>query len=100
MEYYILFGHRLARRINFSECEWLVEGEWIKDKLLTLRLNDALMDFGSASVFDQDHIMPEIAEELIQNGTTVLQGNIGYGTFYRKPKIIKLSNWKRLNLLK
>lgn len=100
MEYYILLGHWLARRTDFSECEWLINGEWKKDKQLTLRLNDALMDYGDASIFDQEHITPEIAKELIQNGTAILQGDIGYGTFYHEPKKIQLSNWEKTNLSK
>jgi hypothetical protein len=98
MEYYIFLGHRLARRTGtgfLNKCEWLINGEWKEDLQRTLALNDALMDYGDYSIFDQDRITPEIAETLIQNGTIVLQGDIGLGTIYREPKTIQLSNWKK-----
>jgi hypothetical protein len=96
MEYYIFLGHRLARRTGFlNKCEWLINGEWKEDRQRTLALNDALMNYGDYSIFDQDRITPEIAEALIQNGTIVLQGDIGFGTIYREPKTIQFSNWKK-----
>lgn len=95
MEYYIFKEHYLARSKEMCKYEWLENGMWIEDKRRTLALNDALFDYGDYSIFDQDHIPEEIAEELIQNGTTALVGNIGYGTTYSQPKIIKLSNWEK-----
>jgi hypothetical protein len=98
MEYYIFCGHRLARGKALSKFEWLVNGEWEENAQMTLSLNDAIMDYGDYSVSDQDHIKPEIAEELIQTGKTVLQGDVGFGTFYHEPTTIKLSNWKKPSL--
>ena len=98
MEYYIFGGHRLARGEALSKFEWLINGEWKEDRHWTLALNDAIMGYGDYSVSDQDHIKPEIAEELIRTGTTVLQGDVGFGTFYCEPKIIKMSNWKKPSL--
>jgi hypothetical protein len=98
MEYYLFMGHRLARiasDIGLGSYEWLLNGEWEKNDKLSLALNDARMDYGDYSIGDQDHIKPEMAEELIQNGIAVLQGDIGYGTFYREPTTIQLSNWKK-----
>jgi len=102
--YYIFMEHRLARFIKhpdqpftLGEYEWLFNGEWKKDADRSRALNDARMHYGNYSVSDQDHIAPEVAEELIQNGTVVLQGDIGYGTFYREPKTIQLSDWKKPN---
>ena len=100
MEYYIFCGHSLARQIAPFQYEWLINGEWQEDSKKTLALNDAIMDYGDYSVSDQDHIATEIAEELIQNGTVILEGDIGYGTFYYEPKTIQLSNWKNPNLPK
>ncbi len=100
MEYYLFKQHSLARCIAPLQYEWLIDGEWTQDSRRTLALNDALMDYGDYSISDQDHITQEIAEKLIQNGITVLQGNVGYGTFYREPKTIQLSNWKKPDLLK
>jgi hypothetical protein len=100
MEYYIFMGHRLARSTVLFKYEWLVNGVWKEVSQWTLSLNDALMNYGDYSVFDQDHITPEIAELLIQNGTIVLQGDIGFGTVYREPKTIQLSNWKKPDQLK
>jgi len=88
-------GHRLARRAAPFKCEWFVNGEWKEDHQMTKALEDALMDYGDYSIMDQDRITPEMAQELIQNGTILLQGNIGYGTFYHAPKTIQLSNWKK-----
>ena len=93
-------GHRLARCTDFFRCEWLINGEWKEDSQRTLALNDALMGYGDYSVFDQDNITPEIAEELIQTGTTVLQGEVGSGNFYFEPKTIQLSDWEKPNLAK
>ena len=98
MEYYLFMGHRLARRITPSECEWLVNGEWKEDSKRTLALNDALNGYGDYSFGDQDQITQEMAEELIRKGTIVLQGDIGFGTFYREPTTIKLSDWKKSNI--
>ena len=98
MEYYLFMGHRLARiasDIGLGSYEWLLNGEWGKNDKLSLALNDARMNYGDYSIGDQDHIKPEIAEELVQNGTIVLQGNVGYGTTYCEPKTIRLSNWKK-----
>lgn len=100
MEYYLFMEHRLARRTSSFKCEWLVNGEWKEDSQRTLALEDALHDFGDYSFGDLDQITQEMAEELIQNGTIVLQGSIGYGTFYHEPKTIHLSNWKESNLSK
>lgn len=101
MEYYLFMGHKLARTntSDIGQYEWLVNGEWKEDKEKSLALNDARMDYGDYSICSYDHITPEIAETLIQNGTTVLQGNIGYGTNYCEPKTIHLSNWKKPNKL-
>ena len=88
-------GHSLARRAAPFKCEWFVNGEWIDDQEWTLALEDALIDYGAFSVMDADRISLEMAEKLIQNGTIVLKGNIGYGTFYDRPETIQLSNWKR-----
>jgi hypothetical protein len=52
-------------------------------------LNDSRVGYGDCSVFDYEDITTEIAEELIQNGTTILQ-------VYNPPKRIHLSNWKKL----
>ncbi|GHV66041.1 hypothetical protein FACS1894199_08520 [Bacteroidia bacterium] len=41
-------------------------GEWQKDSIRTLVLNDATMDYDDYSLSDYDHITTEIAEELIQ----------------------------------
>ena len=100
MEYYLFMGHRLARissDIILGNYEWLDNGEWKENTKWSLALNDARMHYGDYSISDQDHITPEIAEELIQNGTIVLQGDIGYGTTYCEPKTIQLSNWKKTN---
>lgn len=88
-------GHKLSRRTDHLKCEWLVNGEWIENSQSTLALEDALHDYGDYSIMDQDHITQEMAEELIQNGTIVLKGDIGYGTFFREPKTIHLSYWKK-----
>lgn len=98
MENLIFVGHRLARRITPYECEWLVKGEWKEDSKMTLALNDALNGYGNYSYGDQDQITEEMAEELILKGTIILQGDIGYGTFYNKPTIIQLSNWRKTNI--
>lgn len=98
MEYYLFMGHRLARCTTPSKCEWLVNGEWKEDSQKTLALQDALHDYGDYSIGDQDQITEEMAKERIRNGTIVLQGEIGYGTFYREPKAIQLSNWKKSNI--
>ena len=98
MEYYLFMGHRLARiasDIGLGSYEWFLNGEWVENAQLSLALNDARMDYGDYSIGDQDHIKLEIAEELIQNGVTILQGGVGYGTFYREPKTIQLSNWEK-----
>lgn len=100
MKYYLFMDHSLARRITPFQCEWLVNGEWKEDSQKTLSLEDALNGYGDYSFGDQDQITQEMAEELIQKGTLVLQGNIGYGTFYNEPKIIQLSNWKKSTLPK
>ena len=100
MLYYIFTGNRLARRTASFKCEWLVYGEWKEDDQWTLSLKDAMNDYGDYSLGDQDQITPEMAEELIQNGTIVLEGNIGYGTHYGQPMAIKLSDWKKPNLPK
>ncbi len=100
MQYYIFTGHRLARRTASFEYEWLVYGEWKEDDKRTLALKDAMNDYGDYSLMDQDQITPEMAEELIQNGTIVLHGNIGYGTSYGESTTIKLSEWKKPNLAK
>jgi len=89
-EYYVFKCHSLARKTDFfSKCEWFINGEWIEDSRLTLALNDSMMDYGDSSVFDYDHIKPEIAEELIQTGKTVLP----QGSF--EPKTIQLFNWEK-----
>ena len=100
MEYYLFKNHRLARSntpdITLDQYEWLVNGEWKEDDERWSRaLNAAMINYGDYSIWDYDHLTPEIAEELIENGTIVLQGNIGYGAFYREPKTIHLSNWKK-----
>jgi hypothetical protein len=97
MEYYIFCGHRLAKRSKSFKCDWFVNGEWEENRQWTLALEDALHDYGDYSFGDQDQITMEIAEELIHNGTIVLQGNIGYGTTYFTPKTIELSDWKKPN---
>ncbi|MEO5681727.1 MAG: hypothetical protein ABIQ88_03745 [Chitinophagaceae bacterium] len=88
----------LARRAALQKYEWLVNGVWKEDSQKTLALEDALHDYGDFSISDQSHISQEIAEELIQNGTIVLQGDIGYGTFYHEPKKIQLNNWEKPDL--
>lgn len=98
MEYYLFMGHRLGRRSTLSKCEWLVNGEWQEDSQKTLALQDALHDYGDYSIGDLDRITQEMAQELIRNGTIVLQGDIGYGTYYREPKTIQLSDWKKSNI--
>lgn len=98
MEYYLFMNHRLARRSTTSKCEWLVNGEWIEDSQKTMALQDALHDYGDYSIGDQDQITQEMAQELIQNGTIVLHGEIGYGTCYPEPKTIQLSDWKKPNI--
>ena len=97
MEYYLFMRHRLARRSapGLGNYEWFVNGEWKEDTDRSRSLNDARVGYGDYSVFDYDNITPEMAEELLQNGTIVLQGNIGYGTTYCEPKTIHLSNWKK-----
>lgn len=100
MEYFIFCDHRLARQISSFNYEWLVNGEWQEDTKRTLALNDAIMDYGDYSMSDQDHITTEIAEKLIENGTVILQGDIGYGTFYYEPKTIQLNSWKKPNYTK
>ena len=93
--YYILMGDMLARRTGQFQCEWLMNGEWVKSERFTLSLEDSLMDYGNFSIGDNDSITPEMAEKLIENGTIVLQGDIGYGAYYNEPKTIKLSCWKK-----
>lgn len=95
MEYFILTGNRLARRSASFKYEWYVNGEWKEDNQKTLALKDALYDYGDYSFGDQDQISQEMAKELIQNGTIVLQGEIGFGTCYIEPKTIRLSDWKK-----
>ena len=96
MGYYIFLDCRLARRTAQFQCEWLINGEWKEDKELTLALEDALMDYGDFSIGDQVYITPEMAEELVKNGTVVLQGDIGTGiSYYNEPKFIQLSDWKK-----
>jgi len=92
MEYFLFKECRLARNKTglIGKYEWLIDGVWKEDDMLSLALNDARMDYGGYSVFDYEHIKPEIAEELIQKGTAVLQGDACYGTFYREPKKIQL----------
>ncbi len=96
MEYYIFMDHRLARRDANSNFEWFINGEWKEDRQKSLALLDAINGFGDYSIGDQDRIGEEMAEELIRNGTVVLQGDIGYGTFYGEPKTIQLSDWRKL----
>ena len=96
MDYFIFMDHRLARRNSKMEFEWLLEGEWKKDSKKSLALLDAMNGFGDFSIGDQDQIKDELAEELIKNGTVILHGDIGYGTFYKEPKTIKLSDWKSI----
>ena len=98
MHYYLFMGHLLARRTAPFSCEWFVNGEWKEDSQRTLALEDALNDYGDYSIGDQDQITQEMASALIQNGTIVLQGNIGYGICYHEPKTIQLSNWKKSDL--
>jgi len=97
MEYYLFREHRLARSTTSFVYEWLVNGKWEENRQFSLALTDAMMNYGDYSSFDYDHIKPEIAEEIIQNGTAVLQGDIGFGSIYREPKTIQLSNWKKPN---
>jgi hypothetical protein len=98
MEYYLFMGHRLARRSTPSKCEWIVNGEWTEDSQKTVAQQDALHDYGDSSIGDQDQITQEMAQELIRNGKIVLQGEIGYGTYYLETKTIQLSNWKKSNI--
>jgi|SRR5690554_5585363 len=95
MEYFIFAGHRLARHVSPFKYEWLVNGEWREDSKKSLALEDALNDYGDYSFGDQDQITEEMAEELIRNGRIVLEGDIGFGTFYHEPIIIQLSDWKK-----
>lgn len=95
MDYYIFCEHKLARRAKPFKYEWLVNGEWKEDRLSSLALEDSLHDYGDYSFGDQDQITEVMAIELIQNGTIVLQGDIGYGTTYYKPKTVQLSHWKK-----
>ncbi|MFV8838591.1 hypothetical protein [Salinimicrobium soli] len=97
MEYYIFCEYYLARRTDAFICEWFINGEWKEDKRRTLALEDALNDYGDYSFMDQDQITEIMATELIQKGTIVLNGDIGYGTTYYEPKKIRLRNWKRPN---
>jgi len=85
MEYYLFRERRLARSQDGSlgNYEWLINGEWKEDTDMSRALNDARVDFGDYSPNDYDDITPEIAEELIQNGTVVLYGSA-----------IQLNNWK------
>lgn len=97
MDYYIFMDHSLARCITPFNFEWLINGEWKLDSKKSLALLDALNDYGDYSIGDQDRITEEMAEELIRNGSIILQGNIGFGTFYGGPKKIQLNNWKKSN---
>jgi len=95
MEYYIFCRHRLARRRAAFQAEWLLQGEWKEDRQMTLALEDALHDYGDYSAGDQDRIPEEMARILAQNGSIVLQGDIGFGTTYYEPLTIQLSDWKK-----
>lgn len=95
MEYYIFMDHRLARRNSSYAFEWLINGEWKEDVRKSRALLDAINGFGDYSFGDQDQITEEMAEELINNGTIILQGDIGFGTSYGQPKKIQLSDWKK-----
>lgn len=90
--------HSLARCITLFNFEWLISGEWKQDRKKTLALQDALNDYGDYSIGDQDRISEEMAEELIRNGSIVLQGDIGYGTFYGGAKKVQLKNWKKSSI--
>lgn len=94
MEFYIFMDHLLARRNSSFNFEWLINGEWIEDQKKSLALLDAINGFGNYSYGDQDQISEKIAEELIDKGTIILQGDIGFGTFYGQPKKIELSYWR------
>lgn len=93
MEYFIFMDHRLARRKSKYEYEWLIDGEWKEDFKKTRNLMDAINGYGDYSFGDQDQITEETAEKLIRTGTVILEGDIGFGTFYKEPKTIKLSDW-------
>jgi len=94
MGYYLFKECRLARDCgSLGEYEWLIDGVWERCDRLSLALNDARMDYGGYSVFDYEDIMPEIAVELIQNGTAVLQRNMWGG--YKESKKIQLIDFQR-----
>jgi hypothetical protein len=95
MKYFIFMDHRLARIKEDYIYEWFIDGEWIDDDKKTKSLMDAINGWGDYSFGDQDQIKEELAEELIQNGTITLMGDIGFGTIYGQPKIIQLSDWKK-----
>ena len=95
MGYHLFCYCRLARRFASFKCEWLFHGEWVENKKRTLALEDALMDYGDYSFGDEIELTPEVAEELIQNGTIVLNGNIGNGTYFSAPKTITLCDWEK-----
>jgi len=92
--YFVFLKCALARRLSQFNCEWYENGEWVENQRRTLSLEDSLMDYGDWSVGDNDQITPELAEELIQKGTIVLHGNIGYGCTYCEPKTIILGERK------
>jgi hypothetical protein len=98
MEYYIFMDHSLARRDTNSKFEWLLNCEWKEDSQKSLALLDAINGFGDYSIGDQNRIGEEMAEELIKNGTIVLKGDIGYGTFYGESKKILLSDWRKSSI--
>lgn len=92
--------HRLARLKNSYDYEWLINGEWKEDFKKTRNLMDAINGYGDYSFGDQDQITEAAAEELIQNGTITLLGDIGFGTSYGQPKTIILSDWKKPSVSK
>lgn len=94
MEYFIFMDHRLARRKEEFIYEWFLHGEWKNDSKKTRALMDAINGWGDYSIGDQDQITEEAAEELIRSGTIILQGDIGFGTYYKEPKTINLSDWE------
>lgn len=91
MQYFIFMDHMLARRDDELKYEWFINGNWSENARMTLNLMDAINGYGDYSIGDQDQITEETAEELIRTGTVILEGDIGYGTFYKEPKIIRLN---------
>lgn len=81
-KYYIYRDFWLARSkddtSNLSSKEFYIGGEWKYDARLNLGLNDAIMDYGDASVFDYD----EISEE---EALAIIEKQHGHGRLRNKP---------------